>query len=199
MFTSIVSPWICYLIIMSADHQNWVLASLAIGHRSHRTSVGLLVLMVGTDSQHSQFQGLGCPKTCVVPLVGGQGQGLGDSVANTLSLIGRASFLFKLNLFIFSWRIVTWQYCIGFCHMSTWISHRYTYVPSLLYLPPTSQSSRLLQSPCLSFLIHRVNSHWLFALHMVVYLFPCYSLLPLLLPMSISLFSVSVSLMLPCK
>ena len=55
---------------MSADHQNWVLASLAIGHRSHRTSVGLLVLMVGTDSQHSQFQGLGCPKTCVVLLVG---------------------------------------------------------------------------------------------------------------------------------
>ena len=23
------------------------------------------------------------------------------------------------------------QYCIGFCHTSTWISHRYTYVPSL--------------------------------------------------------------------
>ena len=32
------------------------------------------------------------------------------------------------------------QYCIGFCHTSTWISHRYTYVPSLLSLPPTSHS-----------------------------------------------------------
>ena len=30
------------------------------------------------------------------------------------------------------------QYCVGFCHPSTWISHRYTHVPSLLNLPPTS-------------------------------------------------------------
>ena len=28
---------------------------------------------------------------------------------------------------------------IGFCHPSTWISHRHTHVPSLLNLPPTSQ------------------------------------------------------------
>ena len=27
------------------------------------------------------------------------------------------------------------HYCVGFCHSSTWISHRYTYVPSLLNLP----------------------------------------------------------------
>ena len=40
---------------------------------------------------------------------------------------------------------------VGFCHTSTWISHRYTYVPSLLNLPPTpSHPSRLSQSPSLS-------------------------------------------------
>ena len=31
-----------------------------------------------------------------------------------------------------------WQTCSVFCHTSTWISHWYTYVPSLLNWPPTS-------------------------------------------------------------
>ena len=39
---------------------------------------------------------------------------------------------------IFNWRIIGLQYCIGFCHTSAWISHRHTYVPSLLNLPPTA-------------------------------------------------------------
>ena len=45
-----------------------------------------------------------------------------------------------LNVFTFNWRIIALQYCAGFCHTSTCISHRYTYVPSLLSLPPTSHS-----------------------------------------------------------
>ena len=41
--------------------------------------------------------------------------------------------------FIFNWRIIVLLYCVSFCHTSTWISHRYTYVP-----PPTwSHPSRL--------------------------------------------------------
>ena len=56
-------------------------------------------------------------------------------------------FLFKniFNLLIFNWRIITVWYC--FCHTSTWISHRYTYVVSVLNLPLTSHHSRLSQSP----------------------------------------------------
>ena len=42
-----------------------------------------------------------------------------------------------LSLFIFNWRIIALQYGIGFCHTPTWISHRYTYVPSLFNLSPT--------------------------------------------------------------
>ena len=38
----------------------------------------------------------------------------------------------RLNWTEPNWRIVALQYCVGFCHTSTWISHRYTYVPSLL-------------------------------------------------------------------
>ena len=40
--------------------------------------------------------------------------------------------------------------------------------------PSPSHPSRLIQSPCLSFLSHTANSHWLFILHMVIN-FPCYS------------------------
>ena len=46
------------------------------------------------------------------------------------------SFYLK-NLFIFNWRIIALQSHVGFCHTTTWISHRYTYVPCLLNLLPT--------------------------------------------------------------
>ena len=49
--------------------------------------------------------------------------------------IGRWIFLL-INFF--NWRIIASQYFVGFCHTSTWISCRYTYVPSLWNLPPTS-------------------------------------------------------------
>ena len=71
------------------------------------------------------------------------------------------------------------QYCVGFCRTSTWISHWYTYVPSLLNLsqPLTpSHPSRLSQSPGLRSLSHRANPHCLYILHMLVYMFPYYSL-----------------------
>ena len=55
--------------------------------------------------------------------------------------------LIFFNVFIFNWRIINLHYCVGFCHTSTWISHSYTYVPSLLNLPPTpSHPSRLSES-----------------------------------------------------
>ena len=69
---------------------------------------------------------------------------------------------------IFYWRIIILHNFAVFCQTSTWISHRYTYIPSLLNLSPISHPSRLIQSPCLSFLSHSANSHWLSILHMVI-------------------------------
>lgn len=42
-------------------------------------------------------------------------------------------------VFIFIWRIIALQ-CVDLCHTTTWISHKCTYVPSLmnLLLPPDS-------------------------------------------------------------
>ena len=77
------------------------------------------------------------------------------------------------NLFIFYWRIIAFQYCVGFCYISTWISHRYTYISFFLNLPPIpSYPFRLLQSLGLSSLRHTANSHRLSILHMVVHIFP---------------------------
>ena len=45
--------------------------------------------------------------------------------------------LIFLNLFIyFNWRVITFQYCGGLCHTSTWISHGCTCVP---HPEPSSQ------------------------------------------------------------
>ena len=44
-------------------------------------------------------------------------------------------FIFKIYLF-FNWGIIALQNFVVFCQTSTWISHRYTYIPSLLNLPP---------------------------------------------------------------
>ena len=46
------------------------------------------------------------------------------------------SFLKNLNVFIFNWGIIPWQYCASLCTISTWIIHRYTYVSLLLSLLP---------------------------------------------------------------
>ena len=63
------------------------------------------------------------------------------------SVIYKYSFLF----IYFNWRLITLQYCDGFCHTLTWISHGCTCVP-ILNPPPTSlpiPSLRL--SQCTSF------------------------------------------------
>ena len=44
--------------------------------------------------------------------------------------LSRKQFIFlKINC---SWRIITFQYCDGFCHTSTWIGHSYKCVSPIL-------------------------------------------------------------------
>ena len=45
-----------------------------------------------------------------------------------VSLFFWATFNFFSFIFI-SWRLITLQYCSGFCHTLTWISHVYTCIP----------------------------------------------------------------------
>ena len=107
------------------------------------------------------------------------------------------SFFF---LIYFYWRIISLQYCVDFCHISTWIRHKYTYAPSLLNLTPTSAPfcpSRFSQSTSLSSLHNTVNSHYLSVLYTAVYMFPCHSVNlphPFLSPLCLQVYSLCLHL-----
>ena len=113
------------------------------------------------------------------------------------------SLFFKL---IFNGRIIDLQCCVGFCHTMMWISHKYTYVSSLLNLPPRTYP---IPSFCIAteYQIELPVLYSNFALPTYftygdIYVSMLFSqfIPPSPSPaMSRSLFSMSVSLFLPCK
>ena len=115
-----------------------------------------------------------------------------------------SSFLF--SLFVFSWRIIALQYYVFVKHPHESAIGIHMSPPSWTSLPPPSPAhpTRLSQSPSLGSLRHTANSLWLSVLHMIVYMFPCYSPnsshLPFLPPLAmLSLFSMAVSPLLLCN
>ena len=112
-------------------------------------------------------------------------------------------FIFK---FIFYWRIIALQNFAVFYQTSTWISHRYTYICSFLNLLPFS-----LPIPPLQGDTEPVSVSWAVQISILLAIYFTYGsvsvlvtlsiclILSSLLPMSISLFSMSVSPLLPCK
>ena len=109
------------------------------------------------------------------------------------------SMTMKSFFLIFSWRIIALQYCVAFCHTATWISHRHTFVLSLLNLSsmPHLIPAFYVGAPYLSFLHHRANSYLLSISSMVIIYFNAtlYSFSLFFPLVSTSLFSISVS---PC-
>ena len=77
--------------------------------------------------------------------------------------VGDAIQLFFFSFIIFGWRLITLQYCSGFCHTLTWISHGVTCIPHSDPPPPTSSpphpsgSSQCTRSERLS---HASNLGW---------------------------------------
>ena len=115
-------------------------------------------------------------------------------------------FFFFLIYLFFNWRITALQNFVVFCQTSTWISHRYTYIPSLFNLPPIClpipplqvDTEPLFEFPetynkfplAIYFTYGNVSFHVTLSIHLT---------LSSPLPMSISVFSMSVSPLLPCK
>ena len=63
--------------------------------------------------------------------------GVGPWVLSSSGFWSLGNFFFFF--FLISWRLITLQYCSGFCHTLTWISHGFTRVPHpnpLSHLPP---------------------------------------------------------------
>ena len=46
--------------------------------------------------------------------------------------LGWLLFIYLFSLIFISWRLITLQYCSGFCHTLTWISHGVTCIPHSL-------------------------------------------------------------------
>ena len=96
-------------------------------------------------------------------------------------------FIFKIYL---NWRLITLQYCGGFCHTLTWISHGSTCVPhpeTPSHLPLHPIHLVCPSAPVLSALFHASNLDCSSVSHMIIYMFQCYSLKsshPHLLPQS---------------
>ena len=111
--------------------------------------------------------------------------------------------LFKKNYFLY-WRIIALQNFVVFCQISTWISHRCTSVPSLLNQPPISlpippltvDTEPLFEFPepyskfplAIYFAYSNVSFYVILSMQLT---------LSSLLPMSIGLFIMSVSPLLP--
>ena len=70
---------------------------------------------------------------------------------------GMITFFYLFLFFFISWRLITLQYCSGFCHTLKWISHGYTCVPPPI--PP-------LTSPF-------TRSLWVFPVHQAWALVSC--------------------------
>ena len=45
------------------------------------------------------------------------------------SILPRIRVFFFFSFIFTSWRLITLQYCSGFCHILTWISHGFTCIP----------------------------------------------------------------------
>ena len=72
-------------------------------------------------------------------------------------------FLFMLDFFNFNCRLITLQYCGGFCHTFTWISHECTCVPHPdppSHLSPHPIPQGYPSAPALSTLPHELNLDW---------------------------------------
>ena len=93
-----------------------------------------------------------------------------------------------LKLIYFNWRLITLQYCVVFAihrHASATGAHVSPSPEPSSHLPPHPIPLGYPRAPALGALLHASNLHWSSVLHMVIYMFQCYSLkssLPRLLP-----------------
>ena len=99
----------------------------------------------------------------------------------------------------FNWRLITLQYCTGFCHTFSWISHGCRCAPHPephSHLLPHTIPQGCPSALALSALSHAWNLDWQPISHMVIYMFQCYSLKsfhPCILPQSPKVCSLHLS------
>ena len=109
-------------------------------------------------------------------------------------------FIFFPPFIFISWRLITLEYCSGFCHTLTWISHGFTCVPHpdpSFHLPPHPIPLGHPSATAPSILSHASNLAWWFISHRIIYMFQCHSPIssrPRPLPQSLKVCSVHLCL-----
>ena len=87
----------------------------------------------------------------------------GDHRRMSFFSLGFLSFFFFFLFIFISWRLITLQYCSGFCHTLTWISHGFTCVPH-----PNPPSCLPLHFIPLGFLSCSIDQHFSFCASTIV-------------------------------
>ena len=80
---------------------------------------------------------------------------------------------FQINIFYINFTILYW-----FCHISTWICHRYTRVPHSepsSFLPPRTIPLSRPSAPAPSIQYRASNLDWQLVSFMILYMFQCHS------------------------
>ena len=109
-------------------------------------------------------------------------------------------FSYFFSCIFISWRLITLQYCSGFCHTLTWISHGFTCVPHPnppSHLPPHPIPLGPFQCTRPEHLSYASILGWRSVSPLTVYLFQCYSLRsshPRLLPQNPKVCSIYLCL-----
>ena len=81
-------------------------------------------------------------------------------------------------MYLFNWRLITLQYCIGFAiqqHESTTGIHMFPILNPPSHLPPCTIPLGHPSAPAPSILYHASNLDWRFISHMIIYMFQCHS------------------------
>ena len=131
-----------------------------------------LLMGVSWPQQHGVQSNPHAPQPCRLLLC--------PLLKHLFSLPSRLPRLFLKLIVSFNWRIITLQYCDGFCHTPTWIRCRYTCIPSILTpLPPPSPPypSGLSQSTGFECPASSIELALVICLHMVIYMSQGYSLI----------------------
>ena len=94
-----------------------------------------------------------CMLSSVIVILSSEMKQVSYPICSKNNLGGKVVFAFLFSFIFISWRLITLQYCSGFCHTLTWISHGFTCVPHLdspSLLPPHPIPLGLPSAPALS-------------------------------------------------
>ena len=114
---------------------NWTLTKIRFQQDPERSKVVGVMAIWGKSILGREKRKYTAPEVCMAGLLEStasfnlQRHRLWGQWQNTLDKRCQIGRIFFFPFIFISWRLITLQYCSGFCHTLTWISHGFTCVP----------------------------------------------------------------------